>query len=516
MQKLKKLASYVFILLLSLGSQAQETKLPLSLEDCILKALKNNLNVAVEVLNPELADASVSLAKERFLPSLSFGYNLQNTNSPSFSFLEAEEKITTEYFDYSARISQNIPTGGGFSISLSSYKRETNQKFLTVNPRFGSNLSFSFTQPLLRNFGFKINRNEIIIAKNNREISENQFKTILMDTIYDVESAYWNLVHSIEDLEVKKQALELARDLLVKNKREVEVGTLAPIEILSAQSEVATREADILQAEAIVKNNKDRLKTIINLAAEGEDVSMEILPVDKPDFTLREVNFEDALVTALQNRPDLQATRVNIKSKELSLSYAKNQLLPDLSFNASYWSPGVSGTQIEYDPLDPFGPPIGTNPGGSSAALNDALGFKFKNWSVGFMLNIPLNTILSRAQHAQARVDLKQTTLRLKDQEQQVQLEIKNAVRAVRTDYKRVQAYRVARELAEQKLNAEEKKLKVGLTTNYVVLQYQRDLADARSAELRAIIDYNLSLAQLDRTTGASLKKKNIQLSIYE
>ena len=207
MQKLKKLASYVFILLLSLGSQAQETKLPLSLEDCILKALKNNLNVAVEVLNPELADASVSLAKERFLPSLSFGYNLQNTNSPSFSFLEAEEKITTEYFDYSARISQNIPTGGGFSISLSSYKRETNQKFLTVNPRFGSNLSFSFTQPLLRNFGFKINRNEIIIAKNNREISENQFKTILMDTIYDVESAYWNLVHSIEDLEVKKQEL---------------------------------------------------------------------------------------------------------------------------------------------------------------------------------------------------------------------------------------------------------------------------------------------------------------------
>jgi outer membrane protein TolC len=516
MQKLKKLASYVFILLLSLGSQAQETKLSLSLEDCILKAMKNNLNVAVEVLNPELADASVSLAKERFLPSLSFGYNIQNMNSPSFSFLEAEEKITTEYFDYSARISQNIPTGGGFSISLSSYKRETNQKFLTINPRYGSTLTFYFTQPLLKNFGFRIARREIIIAKNNREISENQFKTILMDTIYDVESAYWNLAHSIEDLEVKKQALELARDLLIKNKREVEIGTLAPIEILSAQSEVATREADILQAEAMVKNNMDQLKTVINLADEGVDVSMDILLVDKPDFTLREVNFEDALVTALQNRPDLQATRVNIKSKELDLSYAKNQLLPDLSLNASYWSPGVSGTQIVYDPLDPFGPPIMTIPGGSSAALNDAFGLKFKNWSVGLMLDIPLNTLLSRAQQAQARVDLKQTLLRLKDQKQQVQLEIKNAVRAVETDYKRVQAYRVARELAEQKLDAEEKKLKVGLTTNYVVLQYQRDLADAQSAELRAIIDYNLSLAQLDRTTGASLKKKNIQLSIYE
>jgi outer membrane protein TolC len=516
MYKLKKLASLIFILLLSLGLQAQETKLSLSLEDCILKAMKSNLNVAVEVLNPELADASVSLAKEQFLPSLSFGYNLQNTNSPSFSFLEAEETTTSEYFDYSARISQNIPTGGGFSISLSSYKSETNQKFLSVNPRYGSTLRFYFTQPLLKDFGFKISRNEIIIAKNNREISENQFKTILMDTIYEVENAYWNLVHSIEDLEVKKQALELARDLLVKNKREVEVGTLAPIEILSAQSEVATREADILQAEASIKNNMDQLKTIINLGADGEDASMDIFPSDKPDFTLREVSFEEALVAALQNRPDLQATRVDVESKELSLSYAKNQLLPDLRVNASYWSPGVSGTQIVYDPADPFGPPIMTIPGVSSDALRDALGLKFENWSVGLVLDIPLNTFISRAQHAQASVDLDQTLLRLKNQEQQVQLEIKNAVRAVETDYKRVQAYRVARELAEQKLDAEEKKLKVGLTTNYVVLQYQRDLADARSSELRAIIDYNLSLAQLDRTTGISLKKKNIQLSISE
>jgi outer membrane protein TolC len=517
MLTLKKITTCFFIFLISLGLQAQETKRSLSLEDCILKAMKDNLNVSVEVLSPELADISISLAKERFLPSLSFGYNLQRTNSPSFSFIEADEKISSDYYDYSSRISQVLPTGGSFTITLSSYKSETNQKFLSVNPRFGSNLSFFFNQPILRNFGFKINRSEIILARNNREMSESQFKTVLMDTIYEVESAYWNLVHSIEDLKVKKQALELASDLLAKNKREVEVGTLAPIEILSAESEVATREADILQAESMVKNNEDLLKTVINLAGEEEGVDIEILPVDKPNFTLREVSFEEALVTALQNRPDLQATRVDIKSKELNLSYAKNQLLPDLSLNASYWSPGVSGTQLVYDPLDPFGSdPISTIPGGSSEALKDALGLKYENWAVGLTLSIPLNTILSRAQHAQARVNLNQTTLRLKNQEQQVALEIKNAVRAVQTDYKRVQAYRVARELAMQKLEAEEKKLKVGLTTNYVVLQYQRDLANARSAELRAIIDYNLSLAQLDRTTGTSLKKKNIQLSIYE
>jgi outer membrane protein TolC len=515
MPTLKKFATYVFIFLISLGLQAQETKKSLSLEDCILKAMRDNLNVAVEVLSPELAYTSVSLAKERFLPSLSFGYNLESTNSPSFSFIEADETITSDYYDYSARLSQIIPTGGNFSITLSSYKRESNQKFQSVNPRFGSTLRFFFTQPLLRDFGFKINRREIIIARNNREKSENQFKSVLIDTIFEVESAYWNLVHSREDLEVKKQSLELARDLLNKNKREVEVGTLAPIEILTAESEVATREADILQAEALVKNNEDQLKTVINLINKEEGGEIEILPVDKPTFTLREVSFEEALALALDKRPDLQDTKVDIESKELNLTYAKNQLLPDLSLDANYWSPGISGTQLIYDPLDPFGPPIDIIPGGSTVALKDALGLKYENWSVGLTLSIPFNTVITRAQQAQARVDLKQTTLRLKNQQQQLALEIKNAVRAVQTDYKRVQAYGVARELAEKKLEAEEKKLKVGLTTNYVVLQHQRDFADARSAELRAIIDYNLSLAQLDRAMGTSLEKKNIKFSIY-
>lgn len=513
MLKHKKIICFFSILFLAAGVWAQKKEKALSLEDCILKAMKNNLNVAVEVLNPELADISVSRATEDFLPSLSFGYGSQNTNSPSFSFIEAEEKISTEYRDYSASIFQRIPTGGEFSISLNSYKNDSNQKFLSINPRYSSTLRFNFTQPLLKNFGFKISRKEIIIAKNNRDISESQLKGILMDTIYNVESAYWNFVYSIENLKAKRQSLKLAQDLLAKNKREVEVGTFAPIEILSAQTEVASREADILQAEAMVKNNEDFLKTIINLAAEEKGVEADIIPVDKPAFAKKEVNLEDALLTALENRPDLQASRIDVQNKEINLSYARNQLLPDLSLRASYWSPGISGTKIIYDPLDPFGPPIMTIPGGSTAALRDAFDFKYKNWFVGLTLSIPLNSFLSRAEYAQARVNLEQSMFRLKNQEQQIFLEIKNAVRGVQTDYKRVHAYKVARELAEKKLEAEEKKLKVGLTTNYVVLQYQRDLAVARSAELQAIIDYNLSLARLDKALGTTLKNKNIRFS---
>jgi len=443
------------------------------------------------------------------LPSLSFSYNKRDANSASYSFLDASDQVSTLNNNYSAQISQLIPTGGSFSISLDSYKSETNRRFQTINPRYGSTLTFNFSQPLLKNFGFKVNRREIIIARNNQDISENQLKRVLQQTIYNVEEAYWNLVHSIENLKVRKQSLKLAQDLLEKNKRAVEVGTLAPIEILSAQSAVATREADILQAEALLKDSEDRLKTILNLAAEGVKEGAEIIPVDKPAYEKREVTLDEALRTALENRPDLQETRIDLKNKEINLSYSKNQLLPGLNLTASYWSPGISGTENIFD--DPFGEPTESIPHSPSDALKEAFDFKYKNWSAGITLDIPLNTFLSRADYAQAKVNLEQSILRLKNQEQEIFLEVKSAVRAVQTDYKRVQAYKVARELAEKKLEAEEEKLKVGLTTNYFVLQYQTDLTTAQTNELKAIIDYNLSLARLNRALGISLKEKSIR-----
>ncbi len=367
----------------------------------------------------------------------------------------------------------------------------------------------------MKNFGLKVSRREIIIARNNRDISENTFKKILQDTIYNVEEAYWNLVYSIENLKVRRQSLKLARDLLERNKRAVEVGSLAPIEILNAQADVATREADILEAEAMVKNNEDLLKTIINLAAEEEGVNTtKITPKDKPAYEETEVNLDEAFLKALENRPDLNAMRIDLKNREFDLSYTRNQLLPDLSFQASYWSDGVTGDQILYENGDALrGAVIGTIPGNPGDALRDVFDFKYRNWSIGLTLSIPINSIISRAAHAQARVNLDQAMLRLKNQEQQIFLEITTAVRAVQTNFKRAQAYKVARELAEKKLEAEEEKLRVGLSTNYFVLQYQRDLATAQTQELKAVIDYNLSLALLNKASGVSLKNKNIKIS---
>ena len=505
-------ASIVLILcVLSTGFAQQPESKEMTLKDCIYHAIKNNLDVTAELIDPDLAGVSVMQARERFLPVLSFSYRRQSTNSSSFSWIEASEQISTIYNNTYGQFNQLLPTGGNLSVSLNANMYDTNQQFLTINPRYGSTLDFSFSQPLLRDFGYRITRREILVAKNNREISENGFRRILLDTVYAVEEAYWNLVFSIQTLEVRRQSLELARDLLHKSQKEVEIGTLAPKEILSAQAEVATREADILQAELQVKNNADRLQTIINLS---EPEEIEIVPVDEPAFKERAVEIEEAFRIALEHRPDLQSSRVNLKNRDLDVQFAWNQLLPALNLNANYWSPGLSGDQILYLDNNPFtGVIVGSIPGGASEALKDTVNFKYRNWSVYFTLDIPLSTFFSRASLIRAKMSRQQADVRLKSLEQKAFLETRTSVRTVQTDYRKVEAYKIARELAEKKLEAEEAKLKAGLTTHFMILQYQRDLSNARSLELKAVIDYNLSLSKLDNSLGISLKTWDINLA---
>ena len=282
-----------FFLISTINFGAQENQKSLALEDCIILALKNNLNIAVEVLNPEIADMSASLAKEKFLPSLSLNYGTEETNNPSYSWIESAGQVTSMFDNYSVQLEQLFPTGGTLSAYIYSYKSDTTAKYMTINPRYGSTLSFTLTQPLLKDFGFKVNRKEIIVANRSTQISEANFKASLIQTIYNVEAAYWEYVYSIENLKAKKQSLALARDLLAKNKREVEVGMMAPIEVLSAESEVAAREADIIEAEYLVKNNEDALKTIINLAANGDVMETKIIPSDTPTYKKRDIELDE-------------------------------------------------------------------------------------------------------------------------------------------------------------------------------------------------------------------------------
>ncbi|NIM91862.1 MAG: TolC family protein [Candidatus Aminicenantes bacterium] len=488
----------------------------LSLEECVLKALKNNLRVAVESYNPEIADIAVTQAREFFLPRIDLDFSRQETKNPPYWWIQGADTIASERDDYGVTLNQQIPTGGSFSLSLTSYRTDTNEAFRLINPLYSSTLSFGFTQPILKNFGFRVSRKEIIIASNNRDISRNQLKSTLFETIYSVQEAYWNLVYSIENFKVKQQSLQLARDLLAKNKKEVEVGKLAPIEVLNAQAVVASREADILQAESLIKSNEDLLKTIINLSEEKGLELAKIVPVDKPEFIEREISLEEALKEALAKRPDLEMTKFDIETKQLNLSVARNQMLPELNLQVSYWSPGLSGDRLLYlDDNFLSGEVIGTEKGSATDSLKDALGLLYNNWTIGLTLSLPLSSFTTRAALARSKVELSQSLTRLKDLEQQISLEVRNAVRDIETNAKTVQAYRLAREFATERLQAEEKKLNVGLTTNYFVLQYQEELARQRSMELKAIVDYSLAWARLEKAMGTSLEKRNIKLSEF-
>lgn len=494
-----------------LAQEAQDRAkrtLALTLDECLDLALKNNLNLAVEKYGPEIAEAAAARARESFIPSFDLSYGRQRQESPPYWWIQGATTIVTKYQDYSLAINQQLPTGGSLSLSFSNYRSDTTQAFQLINPRYGSTIRFDLNMPLLRDFGPKMARRQIILAEKNMDVAWKQYEVSISEIIYLVEEAYWNLVFAVENLKVKQYSLQLAQDLLRKNQKEVEVGKLAPIELLNAEAEVASREAELIQAERMVERAEQILHNLLNLEADPEKASYLIAPKDQPEFVPRQPSPEQALALALKKRPELEQQRKNIEIREFNLAIAKNELLPRLDLQFSYWSPGISGDRLLYLNDNPFlGVIVGREKGSAVDSIRDALKLLYQNWNVAVNFSFPLSNLTSRANYASARLELEQSQARLKSLEQQVRLEVSDTIRDIETNAKRVEALRIARERAEKRLLAEEKKMTVGLTTNYFVLQYQAELANARSLELRAMVDYILAWARLEKLTGESLER---------
>lgn len=253
---------------------------------------------------------------------------------------------------------------------------------------------------------------------------------------------------------------------------------------------------------------------MLNLASGSDLSSVALVPTERPEFKPVRVDLNEALRTALMMRPDLQIDSLTIESKKYEYDFVRNQMLPQLDLNVSYWSPGISGDQIIYRDNDPFsGEIVGRIPGSLWDSFRDASRFLYNNWSVNFTLTIPLADYLSRSKLALARVEVAAAQAKQKAREQQVMLEVSEAVHNIETLAKSVEAYRVAREYAEKRLEAETKKLSVGLTTNFFILDAQEKLAAARSAGFKALVDYNLAQARLEKVLGTILENRKVSLS---
>lgn len=473
----------------------------------VLLALKNNLQIAVQRYNPSIKATDVLRARAVFDPVAAAAIKFKDTVTPASArtrIFGGVLRTEDEEVDFEASITQKLALGTDVSVIATNLRSANTFNFFDSD--YETDVTLSVRQPILKNFGPTVNRQGIIIAQKSLAQSEKQFENDVSRIVAEVQRTYWDLVFAIEDLRVKKRSLQLAQDLLERNKIQVQVGTLAPIEIVQAEAAVAEREEDVITAEDALKDAEDKLKKFLNLFDDPEQLDVTIVPIDRPTFAPEPVDLKTAIDEALANRPDYAQAKIEVEKAELNLRVARNQLLPNLDFV------GEGG--------------YSANQGNLGNAMDDVIDAQNRHWALGVELSFPMGNRESKADYTQRKLELWQARLRLKNLEKAIlvqvpdvvreldpdRLGVREAVRQIDTDIKRVKATRAARVLAEKKLDAEEKKLEVGISTNFQVLEFQEDLAVAESNETRAIIDYNRSLINLERAKGTILKTNNISL----
>ncbi len=477
----------------------------LSLNQAIDLALKNNLSIQRETYNPEIRDTDILFEESRFEPLFTSLLNYQDQTIPTGSLLVGTGQVQNKNYLYNFSFNQVLKTGTFYSVGFENGRNETNQLFSSVNPRYDSSIIASITQPLMRNFGKDITLAPLRIAQENRIASDYRLQTQIADIALQVEQTYWDLVYGRGQLDVVKQAMETAQDLYESNKKQVEVGTMAPLEIVVAQAEVAQREEQIIVAQSFIQNTEDRLKTLIygNLEASGS--LNEIIPTDSPDVREVTMSYDEAIQRALAENPDIKALEAVQSSTKLNVKLQANGLKPQLDLRGTYGGTGLGGDRLIFGGDDPFNPIIiGTSPGGYSDALANL--FDNSTWSVGFVIGIPIGNGEARANYVRADLQEKQAGKTVEDAKQALSVNVRIAVRNLENSLKTLAAARASRDLQEQKLDAEKKKLAVGLSTNHVVLDFTSDLVEAQSAELLALVTFNKNLAQLKRFFGTIVK----------
>lgn len=477
------------------GSAAPvSTDLPLKIEEAVAMALEKNLDIAVERLNPTAFDFSLKALRAQFNPALTGTLGANSTTQLPTSQLIGGERVVNEQLTYNIGAQQVLPWWGGqYTIGFNNRRQDNNNAFATFNPQYNATLQGQLILPLLRGRAIDNVRTQLLVTQINRELSDVQVRTTVTETLANVRNAYWDLVFAKEVVSVAERSLQLAESLVADNKVRVEVGTLAPIDVIQAEAEAATRRQTLAALEAQAQTAELALKRLIVSGTSDPMWSARISPVDRPTLTERPAPLEEALRNALNNRTDLVERKRNLEITDANLALLKNQRLPGANLIANYGLQGIGGTRIlSRNPLT-------VEEGGYIDAL-DLLGQRdYPTWNVQVQFSYPLGTNPAAAQYERARIGLEQSLTQIRSLELQIATEVTNARLQVDANLKRVEASRVARELSQRRLEAEQSKFDVGLSTNYFVVQAQRDLLAAENTLLRAALDYQQSLVNFER-----------------
>jgi len=479
------------------------TGTPLSMEDAVKMALENNLNVQVERLNPQIQVLGIARAQSAYAPALFTNLTQRSSTSPptDFNTAGADTQVQTSgTFSTTGGLQQNLRWyGASYQLSFTGSRDTTNAINPFFNPQLGSGLNAVYTQPLLRNFRIDALRQQLMISENQATQADIQLQQRVTQTARSARAAYYQLIGSIAGLDVAQQSLDVARTSLKNNQTRVEVGTMAQIDIVQAEAEVASNEEAVIVAQAQIETAQDQLRTLVMNPSQPEFWTTRFTPSEQPTVAQRVINVEDAIKTALQTRTDIRDFRKNMEITDINMRFARDQKLPAVDVTARYGTTGIAGI---LQPRD--GSPQVERSFFSS--VQDVLANDFRTWSVGVNVSYPLGTSNADAAFAQARLQKQQDQTTLNNLEMAIATEVRQAGRDVNTNLRRIEATRRARELAEQRLTADNKRFSVGLATTFEVLQSQRDLSRAKQNELRAVIDYNLSLVNFEAVQIAPIR----------
>ncbi len=488
---------------------AQEEGVQLSLDDCLRMALKNNLELVSARKDPEV---SAELVRGQ---SAVFDPNLVTTASASGFETEPSEEFRSAGIrkDYALRSSylQDFEWGGDADVTLTSSRSTgAGTPFFGTDPLTGeafdepfyqSTLDLTYNQALLRGRG-RVNRTEALeLARGDLEISQEELRRRAELTLETVEGAYWDLLAAYRALDVERQALERANDLLDLNRKKVEVGTLAPIEITQAEAGVASQQEGVILAEVLLENAADELRRLMAVPWGDPLWAQPLHPSDKPQFDPQPIDLEAALAQALESRPEIQSAGREVRKDELSERVAKNGLKHGLDLSVRF-SPEGNSILIEDD--DPVGDIADTY-----SELGEA---NFFNWQGSVTYSVPIGNRAAKSNYRIATLNREKSEVDRDNWIQTVRVEVRRAFRGVESGVERVAAAKTNVRLQREKLEAEQKKFENGMSTSFEVLTFQNDLADAELGQIRVVLAYTKALAALERSKGTLLAARGLTL----
>jgi outer membrane protein len=483
-----------------------EGKLRLTLEDAIRLALLNDTNVHINHTPVDQARFGVLNAYAPFDPRLTSNLGATRATTPATNQLVGAPTLSTLFQGGFGGYSQTFETGTNFQAGFNANRSTTNSSFYFLNPYLTSNLSLQLTQPLLRNRGLFPNRAPIVIARRNLNQSEATFEASVNNSIQQAVFQYWNVVQARENLKVVQESLHAAEATYQHDKRALELGALSPLDIYRSESQVAQRRVSAIQAEYQLKQAEDQFRVVVGADLDPfiSALDLDLVENPEPQGELYTIDAKTALEEAFKQRPELEASRLQLANDDTGIRVARNGLLPDLELIGNYASNGVGGNQITTASV--------IIPGGFGDALSQLFHFRYPTYGVTLQLNLPVRNRAAQAALGTASAAKRNDLYQMRRQEQTVRLDVLNAVHQLEEAKLSLEAAKIARGLAQKTLESEQRKYELGAGQIFLVLEAQTELTQAEVSLVQAEVSYQLSLTAVDHATGSLLEKHRIEI----